>query len=85
MDRCITSSDVNRDSFVVKLSNEPGDLGSLGGMTGSETYTLAEGSEPKLIGFYYEAGEHSGTHVPLRITHADFLKADGTLDWGRVI
>jgi hypothetical protein len=83
-DRCTTSVDVDMSRFVVKLDDRLGELGTLAGMSGSAAYDLAEDTQPQLAGFLYEAGEHGGVHLPLRIMHADFLKSDGTLDWARV-
>ena len=83
-DRCITSVDVDMSRFVVKLDDHLRELGSLAGMSGSAAYDLVEGMRPQLSGFFCEAGEHGGAHVPVRVAHADFVKADGTIDWARV-
>jgi len=83
-DRVISSMDVDQTRLVVKMDEALGTLQSLAGMSGSAAYQVANGVEPRLIGFLSEAGESGGVHVPVRVTHADFLKADGTIDWNRV-
>jgi hypothetical protein len=83
-DRVITSVDVDQTRLVVKIDQSLGTPKSLGGMSGSAAYKIANGAEPRLIGFLSEAGEFGGVHMPIRITHADFLNSDGTIDWSRV-
>lgn len=83
-DRYIKSVDVDQTRLVVKLDAALGDLGSLAGMSGSAVYQISQDGTPRLVGFFCEAGEHGGKHVPILATHAHFFKADGHLDWSRV-
>jgi len=66
----------------VKVNQSLGELGPLGGMSGSPVFTMDKESHANLVGFLYETGE--GADATVFAAHADLLTSEGKLDYNRI-
>lgn len=67
----------------VKVNESLGELGPLGGMSGSPVFTMDNNDYANLVGFLYEAGE--GADATVFAAHADILTPEGKIDHARII
>jgi hypothetical protein len=83
-------ADEDADRWVAQLDAEHEYEASWGGMSGGVFFKVIAENNYQLAGFMYEGGAtwNDGSTDDLRsniyVTHADFIKADGTLDHGRI-
>jgi len=81
-DRHFVLVDEDRTRVSVKMNPTLGELGDLGGMSGSPAFAVGINGEPSFAGLLYEAGESKEATV--FAVHADFLTADGKIDRNRI-
>jgi hypothetical protein len=81
-DRHLVLADESATRVCVKLNQDLGDLGLLGGLSGSAVFTTDSDNSARLAGFLYETG--SGTDATVFAIHADFLNDDGTINRRRI-
>jgi hypothetical protein len=79
-DVSFTLADEPRERALVKLNPELNDLGSFGGISGSAVYHFTKSGDHRLAGFLHET--HEGLNAQIRAIHADFIREDGSLDYG---
>jgi hypothetical protein len=68
---------------VVKIDQELGEVGELGGMSGSAAFALNENGLTRVVGFFYESLPAFGIEahrVPMYFVHLSFITAQGTID-----
>jgi hypothetical protein len=66
----------------VRVNQSLGELGPLGGLSGSPVFTMDKENYANLAGFLYETGE--GTDATVFAAHADSLTPEGKIDYGRI-
>jgi hypothetical protein len=76
----LVDEDVARVS--VKVNPSLGELGALGGMSGSPVFTMDRENYANIVGFLYETGE--GTAAMVFAVHADFLTPEGKIDHAQI-
>ena len=81
-DHSFTLADEAHERVLVTLNPVLSELGSFGGMSGSPAFKFTSAGEPYLVGILHES--HDGLNAQFRAIHADFIRSDGTLDYGRV-
>lgn len=81
-DRHFVLVDEDRARISVKVNPTLGELGDLGGMSGSPAFAIGLDGEPYFAGVLYEAGE--GKEAMVFAVHADFLTAEGKIDRSRM-
>jgi hypothetical protein len=67
---------------VVKINQSLGDLGPLGGMSGSPVFTVDKDAYANLVGFLYETGE--GAEATVFAVHADLITPEGKINYALV-
>jgi hypothetical protein len=77
--------DENLSRVSVKVNQSLGELGLLGGRSGSPVFAMSMDNEncANLVGFLYETKE--GANTTVFAVHADLLSAEGTIDYGRLV
>ncbi len=79
--RRFTIADEKEEREVMLITDDFHDLNCLGGMSGSPIFRMIEDARPEFIGLFSEGGD--GIRA-LFGAHADFISADGHLDYGRL-
>jgi len=77
-DRHFVLADEGQERIVVKINPSLGELGPLGGVSGSPVFTMDSENNATLVGFLYETGE--GADATIFAVHADLITAEGKIN-----
>src|SRR5262249_51476400 len=81
-DRHFVLVDEQRARVSGKVNPTLGELGELGGMSGSPAFAVGVDGNASFAGLLYEAGE--GKEATVFAVHADFLTAEGKIDRSKI-
>jgi hypothetical protein len=81
-DRHFVLVDEERARISMKVNPTLGELGDLGGMSGSPAFAVGADGKRSFAGLLYEAGE--GKEAMIFAVHADFLTAEGKIDRSKI-